>query len=143
MPTVTGKGANYAPLTPTKHPTRIYYMPKIKHEKRKRMIRIRVTDEEKNAMNERKTQKSLATWLRNLALDTVPAPMPITKTSPIKRADPNLVRAIGRIGSNLNQIAKYANTNKQLDDKVLSSITRIETLLISIINENKDHSDDS
>lgn len=105
------------------------------------MIRIRVTDEEKNAMNERKTQKSLATWLRNLALDTVPAPMPITKTSPIKRADPNLVRAIGRIGSNLNQIAKYANTNKQLDDKVLSSITRIETLLISIINENKDHSD--
>lgn len=107
------------------------------------MIRIRVSDEEKNAMNERKTQKSLATWLRNLALDTVPAPMPITKTSPIKRADPNLVRAIGRIGSNLNQIAKHANTNKQLDDKVLSSITRIETLLISIINENKDHSDDS
>jgi soluble lytic murein transglycosylase-like protein len=118
-------------------------MPKIKHEKRKKMIRIRVTDEEKNKMNERKTQKSLATWLRNLALDTVPAPMPITKTSPIKRADPNLVRAIGRIGSNLNQIAKYANTNKQLDDKVLSSITRIETLLISIINKNKDDSDDS
>ena len=118
-------------------------MPKIKHEKRKKMIRIRVSDEEKNAMNERKTQKSLATWLRNLALDTVPAPMPITKTSPIKRADPNLVRAIGRIGSNLNQIAKYANTNKQLDDKVLSSITRIETLLISIINKNKDDSDAS
>jgi len=107
------------------------------------MIRIRVTQDEKNKMNERKTQKSLATWLRNLALNTVPAQMPVAKTLPIKRADPNLVRAIGRIGSNLNQIAKYANTNKQLDDKVLSSITRIETLLISIINENKDHSDDS
>jgi len=118
-------------------------MPKIKHEKRKEMIRIRVTQDEKNKMNERKTQKSLATWLRNLALNTVPAPMPVTKTLPIKRADPDLVRAIGRVGSNLNQIAKYANTNKQLDDKVLSSITRIETLLISIINENKDHSDDS
>ena len=118
-------------------------MPKIKHEKRKEMIRIRVTQDEKNKMNERKTQKSLATWLRNLALNTVPAPMPVTKTLPIKRADPDLVRAIGRVGSNLNQIAKYANTNKQLDDKVLSSISRIETLLISIINENKDHSDDS
>jgi len=118
-------------------------MPKIKHEKRKKMIRIRVTQDEKNKMNERKTQKSLATWLRNLALNTVPAPIPITKTLPIKRADPELVRAIGRIGSNLNQIAKHANTNKQLDDKVLSSITRIETLLISIINDNKDHSDDS
>lgn len=118
-------------------------MPKIKHEKRKEMIRIRVTQDEKNKMNERKTQKSLATWLRNLALNTVPAPMPVTKTLPIKRADPDLVRAIGRVGSNLNQVAKYANTNKQIDDKVLSSITRIETLLISIINENKDHSDDS
>lgn len=107
------------------------------------MIRIRVTQDEKNRMNERKTQKSLATWLRNLALNTVPAPMPLTKTLPIKRADPDLVRAIGRVGSNLNQVAKYANTNRQLDDKVLSSITRIETLLISIINENKDHSDDS
>lgn len=107
------------------------------------MIRIRVTQDEKNRMNERKTQKSLATWLRNLALNTVPAPMPLTKTLPIKRADPDLVRAIGRVGSNLNQIAKYANTNKQLDDKVLSSITRIETLLISIINANRDRSDDS
>ncbi len=107
------------------------------------MIRIRVTQDEKNKMNERKTQKSLATWLRNLALNTVPAPMPVNKTLPIKRADPDLVRAIGRVGSNLNQIAKYANTNKQIDDKVLSSISRIETLLISIINENKDHSDDS
>ena len=118
-------------------------MPKIKYEKRKEMIRIRVTQDEKDKINERKTQKSLATWLRNLALDTLPAPMPITKTLPIKSADPDLVRAIGRVGSNLNQIAKYANTNKQLDDKVLSSITRIETLLISIINKNKDDSDAS
>lgn len=118
-------------------------MPKIKHEKRKEMIRIRVTQDEKNKMNERKTQKSLATWLRNLALNTVPAPMPITKTLPIKSADPDLVRAIGRVGSNLNQIAKYANTNKQLDDKVLSSINRIETLLIKIIEENKVRQNDS
>lgn len=113
-------------------------MPKIKHEKRKKMIRIRVSDEEKNTMNERKTQKSLATWLRNLALDTVPAPMPVTKTLPIKSADPELVRAIGRIGSNLNQIAKHANTNKQLDTDVLSAITRIELKLIEVINQYKD-----
>ena len=118
-------------------------MPTIKREKRKQVVRIRVTQDEKDKMNERKTQKSLATWLRNLALDTVPAPMPVTKTLPIKRADPDLVRAIGRVGSNLNQIAKYANTNKQLDDKVLSSITRIEMLLIKIIDENKDHQNDS
>jgi len=118
-------------------------MPKIEREKRKEMIRIRVTKDEKDKMNERKTQKSLATWLRNLALDTVPPIIPITKTLPIKSADPELVRAIGRVGSNLNQIAKYANTNKQLDDKILLSMTRIETLLIKIIDENKDHQNDS
>lgn len=118
-------------------------MPKIKYEKRKEMIRIRVTQDEKDKINERKTQKSLATWLRNLALDTLPMPTPITKTTPIKSADPQLVRAIGRVGSNLNQIAKYANTNKQLDDKVLSSINRIETLLMKIIEENKVRQNDS
>lgn len=118
-------------------------MPKIKYEKRKEMIRIRVTQDEKDKINERKTQKSLATWLRNLALDTLPMPIPTTKTTPIKSADPQLVRAIGRVGSNLNQIAKYANTNKQLDDKVLSSINRIETLLIKIIEENKVRQNDS
>lgn len=118
-------------------------MPTIKREKRKEMIRIRVTQDEKDKINERKTQKSLATWLRNLALDTVPPIIPIAKMLPIKSADPTLVRAIGRVGSNLNQIAKYANTNKQIDDKVLSSITRIETLLIKIIDENKGDNDDS
>lgn len=118
-------------------------MPKIKHEKRKEMIRIRVTQDEKDKINERKTQKSLATWLRNLALDTVPPIVPITKTLPIKSADPELVRGIGRIGSNLNQIAKHVNTNKQLDDKVLSSINRIELLLIDLIEQNKDDKDAS
>ena len=113
-------------------------MPKIKYEKRKEMIRIRVTQDEKDKINERKTQKSLATWLRNLALDTLPAPMPITKTLPIKSADPDLVRAIGRIGSNLNQIAKHANTTKELDTDVLSAINRIELKLIEVINQYKD-----
>jgi hypothetical protein len=132
------------PLNPQKtHRSRIKIMPTIKREKRKQVVRIRVTQDEKDKMNDRKTQKSLATWLRNLALDTVPPIIPIAKTLPIKSADPELVRAIGRVGSNLNQITKYANTSKQIDNKVLSSITRIETLLISIINENKDHLNDS
>lgn len=118
-------------------------MPKIEREKRKEMIRIRVTQDEKDKINERKTQKSLATWLRNLALGTVPPAIPIIKTLPINSADPELVRAIGRVGSNLNQIAKHANTNKQLDNNILASITKIESLLIKIIDENKDDKNDS
>lgn len=103
-------------------------MPIIKGEKRERYIKIRVTQDEKDKLNELKTQSELASWMRELALNA----------KPIKRADPNLVRAIGRIGSNLNQIAKHANTNKQLDTDVLSAINRIELKLIDVINQYKD-----
>lgn len=103
-------------------------MPIIKGEKRELSIKIRVTQDEKDKLNELKTQDELAAWMRELALSQ----------KPIKRADPNLVRAIGRIGSNLNQIAKHVNTNKQISDKDLSSINRIELMLISIIDQHKD-----
>lgn len=102
-------------------------MPVIKGEKRNQSIKIRVTQAEKDRLNELKTQSELAAWMRELGL----------RAKPIKRADPNLVRAIGRIGSNLNQVAKHANSNNQLDGNVLASINRIETLLIDVINEYK------
>jgi ABC-type transporter Mla subunit MlaD len=108
-------------------------MPIIKGEKRELSIKIRVTQDEKDKLNELKTQDELAAWMRELALSQ----------KPIKRADPNLVRAIGRIGSNLNQIAKHVNTNKQISDKELSSINRIESILIDVINEYKGDSDAS
>ena len=102
-------------------------MPVIKGEKREQSIKIRVTQDEKDKLNKLKTQEELAAWMRELALNQ----------KQIKRADPNLVRAIGRIGSNLNQIAKHANTNKQLDNEILLSINRVETLLIDVINKYK------
>lgn len=108
-------------------------MPVIKGEKREQSIKIRVTQDEKDRLNELKTQDELAAWMRELALNQ----------KQIKRADPNLVRAIGRIGSNLNQVAKHANSNKQLDNNVLTSINRIETLLIDVINQYKGDNDAS
>lgn len=108
-------------------------MPVIKGDKREQSIKIRVTQDEKDRLNELKTQDELAAWMRELALNQ----------NPIKRADPNLVRAIGRVGSNLNQIAKHANSNKQLDGNVLTSINRIESLLLSVIDQYKDHENDS
>lgn len=102
-------------------------MPVIKGEKRELSIKIRVTQDEKDRLHELKTQEGLAVWMRELALSQ----------NSIKRADPKLVGAIGRIGSNLNQIAKHANSNKELDNNILSSINRIETLLIDVINQYK------
>jgi ABC-type transporter Mla subunit MlaD len=106
-------------------------MPTIKGDKRELSIKIRVTKDEKERLNELKTQDELAAWMRELALNQ----------KPIKRADPELVRAIGRLGSNLNQIAKHVNTNKQISDRELSSINRIELMLIDVINEYKGDSD--
>lgn len=106
-------------------------MPIIKGEKRELSIKIRVTQDEKDTLNDLKTQDELASWMRELALNQ----------NPIKRADPNLVRAIGRFGSNLNQIAKHANTQKELDTHILSAINRIELMLIDVINQYKDDKD--
>lgn len=108
-------------------------MPIIKGEKRELSIKIRVTQDEKDKLNELKTQDELAAWMRELALNQ----------KQIKRADPELVRAIGRLGSNLNQIAKHVNTNKQISDRELSSINRIELLLIDVINQYKGDNDAS
>ena len=82
-------------------------MPKIKGAKRTLEVKIRLTETEWNELQQRKT-KSLAGWLRDLGLGAIP----------IRQADPDLIRHLARIGSNLNQIARHANTEKQLDVQV-------------------------
>ncbi|MBB3107964.1 hypothetical protein FHS24_002500 [Psychrobacter luti] len=95
-------------------------------EKRLREISIRVTDNELEKLHERKIDMTLAGWLRNLGLGT----------APIKQADPDLVRALGRIGSNLNQTAKHANINKELDQNVLKEIEVIRGLIGKLLDDN-------
>lgn len=94
--------------------------------KRNREISIRVTDEELQNLHQRKTDMTLAGWMRNLGLGV----------TPIKQADPNLIRALGRIGSNLNQTAKHANINKELDQKVLKEIEVIRGLIVKLLDDN-------
>ncbi len=94
--------------------------------KRNREISIRVTDEELQNLHQRKTDMTLAGWMRNLGLGV----------TPIKQADPNLIRALGRIGSNLNQIAKHANTYNELDQNVLTEISAIREVLADLIKKN-------
>lgn len=101
-------------------------MPQIKGQKRTKSIKIRVTAEEHQQLNDRKTNKSLAVWLRNIALGA----------TPIHRADPELAKQIGRLGSNLNQIAKHVNTEKQLDMQCLQAIQQIEQYMRLLIEDN-------
>lgn len=95
-------------------------------EQRKIELTLRVNAYEHELIKKRQTEKTMSRWLRNLAL----------KSTPIAIADPNLIRQIGRIGSNLNQITKHANTDKQLDKQVLNEITAIRKLMHELINQN-------
>lgn len=82
-------------------------MPKILGDKRKKEIKIRLTEAEFEALQSRRT-KNLAGWMRDLALGAVP----------IRQADPKLVRQVAKIGNNLNQIARYVNTERHVDANV-------------------------
>ncbi|WP_198331078.1 plasmid mobilization protein [Psychrobacter cibarius] len=94
--------------------------------KRSREITIRVTDDELQKLHERKTDATLAGWMRNLGLGV----------TPVKQVDPELVRALGRIGSNLNQTTRHANINKELDRKVLAEITAIREVIADLVKKN-------
>lgn len=95
-------------------------------ERRNREITIRVTDEELQKLHQRKTDATLAGWLRGLGLGV----------TPIKQVDPNLIRTLGRIGSNLNQLAKHTNTHHEIDQHVLKEISAIREVLKNLIAQN-------
>lgn len=73
--------------------------------KRQKEIKVRLTEAEHQALLERMTGGELATWMRNTCLEEKP-----NKKRNYKVADPQLLAALGRIGGNLNQIARQANT---------------------------------
>lgn len=82
-----------------------------KKSKRDKSIKIRLTAEEHKKLNENKKGGELATWLRDLGLNQETRPP--KKPKKIKTADPALLNQLARIGGNLNQIARLANTQAQ------------------------------
>lgn len=53
---------------------------------------------------------------------------------PVKRVDPELIRELGRMGNNLNQIGRWANTYKSDADaaQVLAALISLERELAAI-----------
>ena len=86
-----------------------------KRAKRTREISIRVNDYELAELKKRNRGSTVASWLRDLALGV----------TPVKPVDPDLVRQLGRIGSNLNQLTRHVNTERQIDAQVLHEIKAI------------------
>ncbi|QUY53594.1 plasmid mobilization protein [Psychrobacter pacificensis] len=100
-------------------------MPQISGQKRTKEIAIRVTDNELRELKKRQQGKTMAGWMRDLGLGV----------TPMKPADPELVRALGRIGSNLNQVTKHVNINEQVDANVLEQIKAIRASIDALLNE--------
>lgn len=101
-----------------------------KRAKRNREIAIRVNDYELTEIKKRNSENTVASWLRGLALGA----------TPVKPVDPELVRQLGRIGSNLNQLTKHVNTEKQVDAKVLTEIKAIREQLHLLIETSIEYS---
>ena len=72
---------------------------------RTKEIKIRLTLEEHQALLKKMVGKELATWMRNSCLDQV-------DRQPPNSADPMLLKQLAKIGGNLNQIARIANTTQ-------------------------------
>ena len=105
--------------------------------KRTKEIKIRLTEEEHQALLNRCTKASLATWMREICLSEKQ-----TKQSKVIEVDPKLLRQLAGIGNNLNQIARLVNQHQHKQDSTLDRIT-IVTALASIERElqrlNNDH----
>ena len=101
-----------------------------KRAKRNREIAIRVNDYELAEIKKRNRENTVASWLRGLALGV----------TPVKPVDPELVRQLGRIGSNLNQLTKHVNSEKQVDAEVLSEIKAIREQLHVLIEASVEYS---
>ena len=97
------------------------------HKKiRQKSVKVRLNDKEYEQLLKRQSGNTTAGWLRQVALGIVPT----------YQADAELVRNIGRIGSNLNQLARYANTEKSLDQNVHNEIVAIRSMLQQLIAKN-------
>ena len=108
-----------------------------KKPERQKEIKIRVTAEEHQALLDRCTKPSLATWIRETCLSEKR-----TKQSQVVEVNPDLLRQLAGIGNNLNQIARIVNQKAKTDTPldrvaVITALAGIERELKRIHNDNK------
>lgn len=78
-------------------------------EKRSKAVEVVFSEEELTALDQRRGEVPRARFLREIALEQKPA-----RLTSYKKTDPDLIRALNKIGGNLNQIAYFIN--RQDDD---------------------------
>ena len=96
---------------------------------RQREIKIRCTDEEYQALQQRCTKLRLAEWMRETCLGSSAKRAP-----PAPTVAPELLRQLAGMGNNLNQIARVVNANSGTVDRaaIMGALVSIERQLAAI-----------
>ena len=96
---------------------------------RKKWLKIRVSDDELLDIKKRAGSHDMSAYVRSVILDQpIAAPEPKHKKI-VHSADPELVRAVNRIGININQIAKQTNAGQEVGSAVLVALLDLQTTL--------------
>ena len=96
---------------------------------RNKWLKIRVSEDELLDIKKRAGIHDMSTYVRGVILDQpIAAPEPKHKKI-VHSADPELVRAVNRIGININQIAKQTNAGQEVGNAVLIALLDLQTTL--------------
>lgn len=106
-----------------------------------RVTRVRLTESQYQALKAAAKAEHItySNYLRGL-LDIAPSKIPPPQRKRLTRqADPALLVAVARIGNNLNQIGRWANTYKSTADalQILSGLSSIEAALDALIQSQR------
>lgn len=110
-------------------------------ELRTKSIKVRLTPSELEQLKQRQVGDNLAQWVRDVCLaNPIQGPKKLKRQSKVVRvADPDLLRELAKIGGNLNQIARHANTYDDRIEKLKAfrALASIESQLDELLERYK------
>lgn len=100
----------------------------MKHRKFPHKVSVRLSDSEKEKLelNASLSDLKVSAYIRHIILNTKP---------PTHKFDKTMVIQVAKIGNNLNQIAKHANTHKTIDGIVLKQMLDVNKKLDDLISQ--------
>lgn len=100
-------------------------------KKRTKSIKIRVTEEEHQALRARCTKAKLAEWMREKCLNAE-----VVEQKKKHATDPVLLRQLAAIGNNINQIARRINRVSDTEQiSVLAELLSITEMIESLADD--------
>lgn len=110
-------------------------MPKVAAPIREKIIKIRVSGDEYEALKQRSTRAGLGRWMREFCLADDVKPK---RSTSAPTASPELLRGLRGIGNNVNQIARQVNTSgvSAMDRvELLAALVAVERALLAVAND--------